>query len=111
MNENLAEKFLPLSAYLAPPDDIQPALDKDMRADVAIIGGGWTGLSAALKLRQQGMQVALLEQQHCGYGASGRSGGHLVGPGKESRIFFAKPNAAKSKQYTDYISRIVAIAE
>ena len=61
MNENLAEKFLPLSVYLAPPDDIQPALDEDIRADVAIIGGGWTGLSAALKLRQQGMRVALLE--------------------------------------------------
>ncbi|WP_353473661.1 FAD-binding oxidoreductase [Salipiger sp. H15] len=44
-------------------------------AEVAVIGGGFTGLSAALHLAQDGVEVALLEAEHPGYGASGRNGG------------------------------------
>lgn len=47
------------------------------RFDVAIIGGGFTGLSAALRLARAGVSVALLEAQHVGAGGSGRNGGHL----------------------------------
>ncbi|WP_428642367.1 NAD(P)/FAD-dependent oxidoreductase [Roseibium sp.] len=43
--------------------------------DVAIIGGGIAGLSAALKLAQSGVSVCVLEAEHVGYGASGRNGG------------------------------------
>src|SRR5918992_2716131 len=43
--------------------------------DVAVVGGGFTGLSAALELAKQGASVALLEQHTVGWGASGRNGG------------------------------------
>ena len=45
--------------------------------DVAVIGGGFTGLAAALKLAKEGASVAVLEAEHVGFGASGRNGGHL----------------------------------
>ncbi|MEP1931612.1 MAG: FAD-binding oxidoreductase [Roseibium sp.] len=43
--------------------------------DVAIIGAGYAGLSAALKLAEAGVAVCVLEAEHVGYGASGRNGG------------------------------------
>jgi gamma-glutamylputrescine oxidase len=46
---------------------------------VCIIGGGYTGLSAALHLRQAGYDVVLLEAKRVGFGASGRNGGQLYG--------------------------------
>lgn len=50
-------------------------LQGSLTVDVAIIGGGFTGLSAALELASQGAQVALLESHFLGWGASGRNGG------------------------------------
>lgn len=70
--------FLPISAYLEPPADLRPALDGDVRADVAIVGGGFTGLSTALALRRAGVEVVVLEREFCGFGASGRNAGHLT---------------------------------
>jgi gamma-glutamylputrescine oxidase len=52
-------------------------LDGDRRADVAIIGGGYTGLSAALHLAEAGLDVTLIEAERIGWGASGRNGGQL----------------------------------
>jgi gamma-glutamylputrescine oxidase len=51
------------------------------RADVCVIGGGFTGLSAALNLAEQGLDVVLLEAERVGFGASGRNGG-LIGSGQ-----------------------------
>jgi glycine/D-amino acid oxidase-like deaminating enzyme len=48
----------------------------DGRADVAVIGGGFTGLSAAIALAKKGAEVVLLEAGCIGGGASGRNGGH-----------------------------------
>lgn len=45
--------------------------------DVAVIGGGFTGLTAARRLALSGVRVALLEAAHVGAGGSGRNGGHL----------------------------------
>ena len=61
------------------PQDIvpNPALTGRQKADVVIVGGGYTGLSAGyhLKKYQPGMDVRVLESEICGYGASGRNGG------------------------------------
>jgi gamma-glutamylputrescine oxidase len=46
-------------------------------ADIAIVGGGYTGLSAALHLAERGYRVLLLEAQRIGWGASGRNGGQV----------------------------------
>ena len=54
--------------------DLQP-LRQERRCDVAIIGGGFTGLSAAIALAEQGVDARLLEAGHIGWGASGRNGG------------------------------------
>lgn len=58
----------------------RPALSQNVTCDVAIIGGGFTGLSAALHLAKQGKKVTLLEARTFGYGGSGRNVG-LVNAG------------------------------
>ncbi len=58
-----------------------PSLEGDARCDVCIVGGGYTGLSAALHLAERGYDVVLLDAQRVGFGASGRNGGQ-VGTGQ-----------------------------
>mgnify|MGYP000395068721 FL=1 len=54
-----------------------PPLRGEVQADVCIVGGGYTGLSAALHFAELGYEVALLEAHRVGFGASGRNGGQL----------------------------------
>ncbi len=49
----------------------------DLSADVCVVGGGYTGISAALHLAQRGHSVVLLEAHKVGWGASGRNGGQV----------------------------------
>ena len=56
----------------------RPMLQGDHRADVAVVGGGIAGCSAALHLARRGFKVAVLEARFVGYGASGRSGGQTI---------------------------------
>jgi gamma-glutamylputrescine oxidase len=67
-----------LWARALPPAN--PPLNQDLFVDVAIIGGGFTGLSAAyyLKKNQPGQKVVVLEAQRCGNGASGRNGAMML---------------------------------
>jgi glycine/D-amino acid oxidase-like deaminating enzyme len=63
----------------APPDAPAPLLEDDAEAEVAIVGGGYTGLwtALALKEREPSLGVAVLEAEFCGFGPSGRNGGFL----------------------------------
>ncbi|HEV2505712.1 MAG TPA: FAD-binding oxidoreductase [Mesorhizobium sp.] len=61
----------------AGPRPEYPALDGDRQADVVIIGGGFTGLSAAVHLAKAGTDVVLIESYRFGDGASGRNGGQM----------------------------------
>lgn len=58
--------------------DAQPAFAGEGEYDVAVIGGGFTGLSAALACAEKGLKVALFEKETVGFGASGRNGGQLI---------------------------------
>ena len=68
-------------AATATPLDRFPAPEGVLDCDVCVVGGGFTGLSAALHLAQAGFDVVLLEAQRLGFGASGRNGGQ-VGTGQ-----------------------------
>src|SRR5439155_14580438 len=63
----------------APPVEPQPPLEGELEVDVAIVGGGYTGLWTALAVRELGpsTRVAVLEAELCGEGPSGRNGGFL----------------------------------
>lgn len=54
-----------------------PVLTGEIRADVAVIGAGFTRLSAALHLADAGAKVVVADAQHPGWGASGRNGGQI----------------------------------
>ncbi|MEM7257383.1 MAG: FAD-binding oxidoreductase [Pseudomonadota bacterium] len=56
---------------------VRPPLVGRREFDVVVIGAGFTGLSAALKLSEQGYRVAVVEAHRAGWGASGRNGGQL----------------------------------
>lgn len=77
----------PESYYAATAIGIEdrPALEGEHKADVCVIGGGFTGLSAALNLAELGMSVVVLEAERIGFGASGRCGG-LVGSGQRKDV-------------------------
>jgi len=64
----------------AGPYKPQPALQGDRVVEVAVVGGGFTGLSTALHLkeRQPGLRVAVLEAGVTGCGASGRNAGFAM---------------------------------
>lgn len=55
-----------------------PSLQGAVDCDVAVVGGGLAGLSAALELAQRGRRVVLLEAKQVGWGASGRNGGQAI---------------------------------
>lgn len=67
------------SYYAATADKWRPRpFEGEERADVAVIGGGFTGLAAALACAERGFSVILYEAHHIGFGASGRNGGQLI---------------------------------
>ena len=72
-----APSYYAATAQTADADD-RPMLQGDHQVDVAVVGGGIAGCSAALHLAKRGFKVALLEARFVGYGASGRSGGQTI---------------------------------
>ncbi len=88
-----------LWAATAQPAPATPALTEAVEADVCVVGGGFTGLSAALHLAEAGTKVVLLETAEPGFGASGRNGGQVipgfkVDPDELIRRFGAKKGEA-----------------
>jgi len=61
-------------------EDQAPALGREARADLCIIGGGYLGLWTALRLkeREPSLDIAIVEKGRCGDGASGRNGGFVL---------------------------------
>lgn len=64
-----------------PPAPARPPLTGDVDVDVAVVGGGFSGLWTAYELarRDPTMRIVVLERETCGFGASGRNGGWVVG--------------------------------
>lgn len=62
----------------APAAAAYPALQGTVTADVAVIGAGYTGLSAALHLAMAGTGVVVIDAREPGWGASGRNGGQVI---------------------------------
>lgn len=58
----------------APPMPLRGSIS----ADVCVVGGGLAGLASALELAERGQRVVVLEAEHVGWGASGRSGGQVL---------------------------------
>src|SRR3954467_6032295 len=67
-----------LWAAVTPSGPELPELTGTQQADVIVIGGGFTGLSTALHLRQAGVDVAIVEAAEPGWGASGRNNGQVI---------------------------------
>lgn len=74
MDETARSSIYALEATAAPA---YPPLQGEAQTDIAIVGGGYTGLSTALHLAESGHKVTLLEAHQPGWGASGRNGGQL----------------------------------
>ncbi|MCF3973573.1 NAD(P)/FAD-dependent oxidoreductase [Paracoccus salsus] len=85
VNDRRGEYPRSLYAETRLPLDPFAQLRGETRTDVAVVGGGYTGLSAALQLARRGYQVVLLEAHRIGFGASGRNGGQ-VGSGQRQEV-------------------------
>lgn len=68
------ETYYMASAARAPT---RPRLTSDLKTDICVVGGGYTGLSAALHLAARGAKVTLIEAETIGFAASGRNGGQI----------------------------------
>lgn len=88
------------SYYVATANPFAPAatLEGEISADVVVIGGGYTGLHAALNAAERGYSVVLLEAGRIGWGASGRNGGQII-PGwrKGAHELIARYGKEKAK--------------
>ena len=73
-----------------------PVCEGSHQCDVVVIGGGFTGLSAALHIAQDGRQPIVLEAQDVGFGASGRNGGFVSGKFRSSLEGIAKSDGVET---------------
>lgn len=107
MTTRLADSSaLPPSLYAAtavPPIELSP-LEADRDAKVAIIGGGFAGLSTALHLAEQGIEAIVLEAREPGWGASGNNGGQL-NPGLK-----LDPDTVEAQFGADLGARMIAFS-
>ncbi|QBF33099.1 FAD-binding oxidoreductase [Thalassococcus sp. S3] len=98
----LTDPFWRQTAQPAPP---ARSLEGDISCDVAIVGGGFTGLRAALRLAEDGTDVVVLEAGEVGHGASGRSGGQV-----NPMLPLKEPNDLRMAVGTRYFERMTEVA-
>ncbi len=94
-----------------------PVLDGTHRVDVAVIGGGFTGVSTALHLAEAGLEVGLVEAESPGWGASGRNGGFCclggakLGTAAMARVFGSRETQtyrAGEEEAVHLVDRLIA---
>ena len=96
----------------------RPALDGSLEVDVAIVGGGYTGLWTAyyLKKARPDLRIAILESRFCGFGASGRNGGWLTNTVTGGRLQYVKSHGRDAAErfqlaMNDTVDEVIAVAE
>lgn len=90
----------PFPALVGALPDPQSPAPIPPRVEVAVIGAGYTGLGAAIRLARHGAEVCVLEAHHAGWGASSRNGGMVLSGLKLSaRDLVARFGAARAKEY------------
>jgi glycine/D-amino acid oxidase-like deaminating enzyme len=106
MKTDTKTPFLDISPYVRAPADLQSPLEGDIRTDVAIVGGGFSGLSTALALKKSGVSAVIIEREFCGHGASGRNAGHLTPTICKDLptavMLFGKEKAAELVRFADH---------
>ncbi|MDZ4085829.1 MAG: FAD-binding oxidoreductase [Tabrizicola sp.] len=90
VNDRRGEYPASYYAATATPLDRFPILKGTTKADVCVVGGGYTGLSAALHLAQKGFDVVVLEAHRVGFGASGRNGGQVGSGQRQDQVWVEK---------------------
>ncbi len=77
----------------------------EIEADVCVIGAGFTGISAALQLAENGYKVVVLEGERIGFGASGRNGGQIVnGYSRDLETIAKRYGADKAVKLGEYVA-------
>ena len=80
-----------------------PAVQGTIQVDVAIIGGGFTGVAAAVELAERGLKVAIIEANKIGWGATGRNGGQVTGSLSGEEAMHKQMSKTLGKDVDDFI--------
>jgi gamma-glutamylputrescine oxidase len=83
-----------------------PQLQGEVSVDVAIVGGGFTGVATAVELSERGLKVALVEAKKIGWGASGRNGGQVTGSLSGESAMRQQLRATSGAEVDDFIWRL-----
>jgi gamma-glutamylputrescine oxidase len=106
---NMAGSYYAATAHLAPD---YPTLTEEIEADLVVVGGGCTGLSAALHAAERGLGVVVLEGGKVGWGASGRNGGQIIPGLRQGAVELVRaygPERAKALFHLSLAARALVI--